>query len=146
MQYLMEGAVKGKQLLRVMQLDRLDSRNEPVPDGQFDFVEGYTMYSSTGGVIFPVVEPFGEHLRKMIANDVVVSANEVTLNKNHKVVNIQNGTCKVGEDTFTFSVYTNINGMAENLTEELMLDITAPARIDGRTYVLEFISYIETNQ
>jgi cell surface protein SprA len=29
------------------------------------------MYASTGRVIFPVVEPFGEHLRKMIANDAV---------------------------------------------------------------------------
>lgn len=83
---------------------------------------------------------------QVIANDVVVSANEVTLNKNHKVVNIQEGRCEVGEDTFTFSAYTNINGMAENRTEELMLNITAPARIDGRTYVLEFISYIENNQ
>jgi cell surface protein SprA len=38
----MEGDVKGKQLLRVMELDRLDSRNNASPDGRFDYVEGYT--------------------------------------------------------------------------------------------------------
>ena len=68
MQYLMEGAIKGKQLLRVMNLDRLDSRNNPSPDGRFDFVEGYTVLSSTGRVIFPVLEPFGSHLAKEIAD------------------------------------------------------------------------------
>ena len=40
MQYLMEGKIKGKQLLRVMNLDRLDSRNNSTPDGRFDYVEG----------------------------------------------------------------------------------------------------------
>ena len=68
MQYLMEGAVKGKQLLRVMNLDRLDSRNNPSPDGRFDYVEGYTVLSSSGRVIFPVLEPFGSHLERSIGD------------------------------------------------------------------------------
>ena len=68
MQYLMEGAVKGKQLLRVMNLDRLDSRNNASPDGRFDYVEGYTALSSTGRVIFPVLEPFGSHLANAIGD------------------------------------------------------------------------------
>ena len=67
--YITEGNIKNKLLLKVMNLDRLDSRNEVRPDGKFDFVEGYTMSSSLGRVIFPVVEPFGEHLRKAIGND-----------------------------------------------------------------------------
>ena len=69
MQYLMEGDIKGKQLLRVMNLDRLDSRNNTSPDGRFDYVEGYTAISSTGRIIFPVLEPFGSHLAKSIGND-----------------------------------------------------------------------------
>lgn len=68
MQYLMEGDIKGKQLLRVMQLDRLDSRNNNSPDGRFDYVEGYTALSSSGRIIFPVLEPFGSHLEKAIGN------------------------------------------------------------------------------
>ena len=68
MQYLMEGKIKGKQLLRVMNLDRLDSRNNTTPDGRFDYVEGYTANSSTGRIIFPVLEPFGSHLKKEIGD------------------------------------------------------------------------------
>lgn len=71
MQYLPEGAIKGKQLLRVMNLDRLDSKNNPHPDGKFDFVEGLTVYSSNGRVIFPVLEPFGSYLRQAIGNDAI---------------------------------------------------------------------------
>ena len=71
MQYLMEGDVKGKQLLRVMNLDRLDSRNNSTPDGRFDYVEGYTALSSSGRIIFPVLEPFGCHLAQAIGDSLV---------------------------------------------------------------------------
>ena len=56
-------------LLSVMELDKLDARGEPHPDGFFDYVEGYTVLSSTGKIIFPVLEPFGSHLRKKLGND-----------------------------------------------------------------------------
>ena len=68
MQYLMEGAIKGKQLIRVMGLDRLDTRNNASPDGRFDYVEGYTVVSSNGRIIFPVLEPFGSHLAREIGD------------------------------------------------------------------------------
>ena len=70
-----EGNIKDKTLLKVMNLDRLNSKNEVVPggggDGFFDFVEGYTIISSNGRIIFPVVEPFGSHLREKIGNDAI---------------------------------------------------------------------------
>jgi cell surface protein SprA len=69
MQYLNEGPIKGKQLVRVMNLDRLDSKNNPSPDGKFDFIEGLTVYASNGRVIFPVLEPFGSHLAAQLGND-----------------------------------------------------------------------------
>ena len=69
MQYLNEGPIKGKQLIRVMDLDRLDSKNNPSPDGKFDFIEGLTIYASNGRIIFPVLEPFGSHLAKQLGND-----------------------------------------------------------------------------
>ena len=68
-QYLPEGDAKGKQLLRVMNLDRLDSKNNPYADGKFDYIEGYTAISSNGRIIFPVLEPFGSHLRHVIGDD-----------------------------------------------------------------------------
>ena len=67
-QYLSESQIKGKQLLRVMQLDRLDSRNNPAPDGKFDYVEGYTVLSNSGRIIFPVLEPFGSYLKSQIGD------------------------------------------------------------------------------
>ena len=68
-QYLPESVIKGKQLLRVLQLDRLDSRNNPSPDGKFDFIEGFTVLSGTGRIIFPVLEPFGSYLKTQIKDD-----------------------------------------------------------------------------
>ena len=63
--------VNGVQLLQVMNLDRLDANQEPNIDGKFDYLEGLTVQSSTGKVIFPVVEPFGEHLRKKFNDDEI---------------------------------------------------------------------------
>ena len=68
-QYLNEGAISGKQLIRVMNLDRLDQKHNASPDGRFDFIEGLTVYASSGKIIFPVLEPFGSHLAKVLGND-----------------------------------------------------------------------------
>lgn len=73
LQYLSEGQIKGQQLIRVMNLDRLDSKNNPHPDGKFDYVENYTAYSSNGRIIFPVLEPFGSHLQRKIGNDQIAA-------------------------------------------------------------------------
>ncbi len=55
-------------LLQVMGLDRIDSNQASNPDGFFDFIEGYTILASSGKVIFPVAEPFGENLERRIGN------------------------------------------------------------------------------
>ena len=68
-QYLTEGPINGKQLLRVMDLDRLDQKHNASPDGRFDFIEGLTVYASSGKIIFPVLEPFGDHLAKVLEDD-----------------------------------------------------------------------------
>jgi len=65
------GTKQNEILLRVMNLDRLNSNNEAYPDGFFDFVEGFTILSENGRIIFPVVEPFGSHLKKKIGNDII---------------------------------------------------------------------------
>jgi cell surface protein SprA len=67
--YITEGKIANQLLLRVERLDRLDSRNEAHPDGFFDFVPPLTVIPESGKIIFPVVEPFGSHLRKMIGDD-----------------------------------------------------------------------------
>ena len=64
-------AVNGIPLLQVMNLDRLDANMENNIDGKFDYIEGFTVQSSNGKIIFPVVEPFGEHLRGKFNGDPV---------------------------------------------------------------------------
>jgi cell surface protein SprA len=55
-------AVEGRPLLRILNLDRLNNQNDPMPDGVFDYIEGYTVLSQQGKIIFPVLEPFGRDL------------------------------------------------------------------------------------
>ena len=69
--YLPENSLKDTPLLRAMNLDRLDDNNNAHSNGQFDYVEGYTVQK--GRVIFPVTEPFGEHLRQWIKDDALAS-------------------------------------------------------------------------
>ncbi|MCM1152701.1 MAG: cell surface protein SprA [Muribaculum sp.] len=66
--YLPVGTISNKPLLQVMNLDRIDSNQESNPDGFFDYIEGYTVLSNSGKIIFPVAEPFGSHLERMIGN------------------------------------------------------------------------------
>lgn len=74
--YLPVSKVKNKPLLQVLNMDRLDENNQPNPDGRYDYIEGYTVNSSTGRVIFTVVEPFGRYLEKQI-DDKSISDNIV---------------------------------------------------------------------
>ena len=69
--YLSEGAVKKQILLKVLNLDQLNSQHDPQPDGRFDFIEGITINSTTGRIMFPVLEPFGSYLKGKINNDYV---------------------------------------------------------------------------
>ncbi|MCD8193193.1 MAG: cell surface protein SprA, partial [Tannerellaceae bacterium] len=69
--YIPEGQIADQILLRVMNLDRLDSNQNPNPDGFYDFIDGYTILADNGRVIFPVVEPFGSHLRAKIGNNII---------------------------------------------------------------------------
>ena len=62
--YLPEAALKDKTLLKVMGLDRLDNNMKPHANGQFDFVQGYTV--TNGRVFLPSAEPFGDYLRRYL--------------------------------------------------------------------------------
>ena len=71
--FLPEGAVKDVQLIRVLNLDNINSSQGAYPDGMFDFVEGITVSASRGRVIFPVLEPFGNYLKEKINNPAIAS-------------------------------------------------------------------------
>lgn len=56
--------ITGKPIIRLLGVDRLNQQMAVQQDGVFDFVEGITVKSANGRVIFPVREPFGSHLKK----------------------------------------------------------------------------------
>ncbi len=69
--YIDAGAIAGIPLLKVMGLDQLNTQLDPQPDGYFDFIDKQTINVATGRIIFPVREPFGEHLRTKINDEIV---------------------------------------------------------------------------
>lgn len=69
--YIPAGNIANKTLLQAMNLDRLDANQQSNPDGIFDYIEGYTVQSSNGRIIFPVVEPFGSHLEEVIGDPTI---------------------------------------------------------------------------
>ncbi len=66
--YIPEGSVRGIPLIRLLNLDNLNSNNDPQPDGVFDYMPGITINPENGRIIFPVVEPFGDALEDEFQN------------------------------------------------------------------------------
>ena len=62
--YLPDAQLKGTTLLRALGCDRLDGNMKPHANGQFDYVDGYTV--SNGRVFLPAAEPFGDCLRRFL--------------------------------------------------------------------------------
>jgi cell surface protein SprA len=62
--------VADRTLLNLMDVDRLDQNQfyTPEGDGYFDYVEGATVNSEKGYIIFPTVEPFGESLENKLSD------------------------------------------------------------------------------
>jgi cell surface protein SprA len=67
--FIPEGPIASIPLIQVMGWDKLNQQLQPTPDGQFDFIDRVTIYSNNGRVIFPVTQPFGEHLEDKFAGD-----------------------------------------------------------------------------
>lgn len=57
-----------KQLITVLNLDKINKQQEAKPDGVYDLIEGITINMQNGRIIFPVREPFGPFLRKQFQN------------------------------------------------------------------------------
>ncbi|HEY0680592.1 MAG TPA: cell surface protein SprA, partial [Chitinophagaceae bacterium] len=66
--YLPEGEKAGVPLITLLNLDRLNSRSDPQPDGVFDYLEGLTVVSQQARIIFPKLEPFGHDLDTAFTN------------------------------------------------------------------------------
>ena len=70
--YIPEAQVKSQPIIKLIGADRLDNNNRTNSNGYFDYVEGYTV--SNGRVFFPMAEPFGEGLYRMLVQNGVPAA------------------------------------------------------------------------
>ncbi len=66
--FIPEGDIAEDRLLKVFRFDNADQQNNPNPDGFFDFIEGITVDTRNGLIIFPELEPFGDFLADKIGN------------------------------------------------------------------------------
>tara|TARA_R110002073_G_scaffold40547_5_gene115252 strand:+ start:406053 stop:413159 length:7107 start_codon:yes stop_codon:yes gene_type:complete len=83
-------AISEQPLLNLLRLDILDGTNNILDggDGYFDFVEGITIDSQNGYVIFPTVEPFGATLDAALdASDDLFVFNELYNNTKSQAQN-----------------------------------------------------------
>lgn len=69
--YFNDGPKKGIPLIRLLKLDTLDAQMNPAPDGVFDFIDnaatqGGTVQANNGRIYLPLIEPFGNDLRKIL--------------------------------------------------------------------------------
>ncbi|MEG3657429.1 cell surface protein SprA [Arenibacter palladensis] len=73
-------------LLDVFNLDRLNAYNDLQSggDGFFDYVEGITINSQTGSIIFTKVEPFGEYLFNLLGGGTYDVDNDQGYNANQQ--------------------------------------------------------------
>ena len=60
-------------LLQTLGLDRLNRDGALQPDDVFDFKPEITIDPSGGRVIFPVLEPFGDYLRRVLRSEEVIT-------------------------------------------------------------------------
>ncbi len=64
-----EPEIREKQLITVLNLDKINKQQEAKPDGVFDLIEGVTIQAARGRIIFPVREPFGDFLRSKFQDE-----------------------------------------------------------------------------
>lgn len=66
--YIPDGPINGKQLIKVLGVDKLNVNSASNPDGVFDFIENVTINPKNGKIYFPALEPFGSYLEKQFTD------------------------------------------------------------------------------
>ena len=132
-----------KPLLQVLNLDRLDQSQFQNSDGFFDYVEGITVNSQNGYVIFPEPEPFGKNLESQLTEQSDIDAyvfNELYLNTK---INVKNN--HQNKDKFLLKGYfksDNSGGIPLNAynVPRGSVTVTAGGRqlVEGIDYVVDY--------
>jgi cell surface protein SprA len=138
--YLPDGPLKEKNLLNVMNLDNLNTQQDPYPDGIFDFVDRITIDALKGRIIFPVVQPFGSNLENKLKGDAAAI-------KRYVYASLYNDTRTVAEQDAERNKY-HLSGSYKGLSSsEISLDAINIARgsvkvMAGGRQLTEDVDYI----
>ncbi len=100
----------GFPIISLINLDRLNNQLDPQPDGVFDYVEGYTVFSQYSRIMFPVLEPFGRDL----AQSVYTNPNATGL-----------------KDTLYYALYDSIKAVAQQFPNLNRYVLKGSAKISG---------------
>ncbi|MGC4103082.1 T9SS outer membrane translocon Sov/SprA [Ferruginibacter sp.] len=100
----------GFPIISLINLDRLNNQLDPQPDGVFDYVEGYTVFSQYSRVMFPVLEPFGRDLAK----GIYTNPNSPTI-----------------KDTLYYALYDSIKAVAQQYPNLNRFELKGSAKISG---------------
>ena len=140
-QFMPAQGLSDKPLLRVFNLDQLNVQLDPVPDGVFDFVEGLTINTRTGRIMFPVLEPFGSSLEAELTTDadkrrfVYDELYDMTLFNAREFQEYNRFLIK---GSYKSSVTSEITLPGFNIPEETIVVYSGGARLVlGRDYVIE---------
>lgn len=79
--YLPEGDLNKQILLKLLHLDNMNSQRDPYPDGIFDYINGITINPANGRVFFPLLEPFGSDLKKILTDSLPPDAADLAISK-----------------------------------------------------------------
>ncbi len=101
---------QGFPIISLINLDRLNNQLDPQPDGVFDYVEGFTVYSQYSRVMFPVLEPFGRDL-----------ANGIYNNPNQPFI----------KDSLYYALYDSIKAVAQQYPNLNRFVLKGSAKISG---------------
>ncbi len=113
---LHEGSLtKDVPILRLVGLDNLNQNNDRQQDGNFDFIEGKTIDTRNGNIIFPVLEPFGEQMEKNFLD------NETTLKDKYVYDTLYRTTKADAELVASLNKYFILGSFSGGSSSEIVL-------------------------
>ncbi len=107
--------LEGRPLIEVLNLDNLNRRQDPFPDGFFDYVPGLTVNTRTGRVMFPVLEPFGSSLSKQITNP--------DLRRQYTYQQLYDSTVTIAREFAEFNRFTIKGSFRSNVSSDISLGV-----------------------
>jgi len=79
--YLPGGDLNKTILIKLLNMDNMNSQMDPYPDGIFDYMPGITINPSNGRVFFPLLEPFGKDLEQILRDSLDGDAAELAIER-----------------------------------------------------------------